>query len=107
PASRNRARAVATRARIVFTRLHDARVFELLGLVERVDAVEELRQIPVEHLDEAMRRVIGAVARDPAVLEMVGADFLRSLARADLAAAILGDRFLLLPHFHLVEARPQ
>ena len=39
--------------------------------------------------------------------EVVGADLLRALAGADLAAAILGDRVLLLAQLHLVEPRAQ
>ena len=44
---------------------------------------------------------------DAVFLEVVGADLLGALAGADLAAAILRDRFLLLVHLHLVEPRPQ
>src|SRR5436309_1046325 len=96
PAARSRARAAATCAWMVSTRLDDACVFQLFGLVERDDAVEQLREIPVEDLDQAVRGEVGAVIGDAAVLEMVGADLLRSLAGADLAAPIFRDRFLLL-----------
>ena len=48
------------------------------------DVVEQLRQIAVQHVDEAVGREIDPVIRDAVLLEVVGADFLRSLAGADL-----------------------
>ena len=71
------------------------------------DVVEQLRQIAVEHLGEAVRRVVDPVIGDSVLREVVGADLLGSLARADLAATILRNCFLLLAQFHLVEPRAQ
>ena len=64
-------------------------------------------EIAVEDFGHPVGREVDAVIGDPVLREVVGADLLGALARADLAAAILGDRVLLLAQLHLVEPRPQ
>src|SRR5579872_3127793 len=104
PASRSRRRAAATWSWMVL-KAHRRRVFQFFGLIEGDRLVEELREIAVEDFDEPVRREVDPVIRDAVLREVVGADFLRALARAHLAAAVLRDRFLLLAHLHLVQPR--
>ena len=54
-----------------------------------------------------MRGEIDTVIRNTALGEVVGTDLLRPFAGADLPAALLRDRLLLLAHLHLVETRAQ
>src|SRR6185503_3749720 len=68
------------------------------------------RPRPAPGCSRHRRRVLelfGLVVRDDVVAEVVGADLLGPLAGADLAAAILGDRVLLLAQLDLVEAGAQ
>ena len=83
------------------------RFLELLGVVERDDGIEDLGHVAFEHVLQLVRREVDAVIGDAALREIVGADLLGALAGADLAAAVLRDRVLLLAHLHLVEARAQ
>src|SRR5471030_868529 len=94
PAARSRSVAAAMYSR---RGLGDSgRVFQLFRLIEHADVVEQLDDVAVQDAFELVRREVDAVVRDAALRKVVGADFLRSLAGADLAAAILGDRFVLL-----------
>src|SRR4029077_16800553 len=107
PASRNCCRAVATRAwidlRSTRPSADSGRILELFGLIVSGHLVQYLHQIAVEHLGEAMGREIDPVIGDAVLREVVGPDLFRSLASADLAAAIFRDRFLLLAQLHLVQ----
>src|SRR5262249_22820784 len=109
PASRNRWRAAATCALIVMwpRASDDRRVFELFRLVVGDQLIDQLAEVAVEDLREAMSREVDAVIGDPVLRKIVGPDFFRSIAAADLAAPVLGDRLLLLAHFHLVEPRAE
>src|SRR5436190_23063351 len=121
PASRSLSLAAATYSRRVFTwwagragpflsvlpSRYRRCVFQLLGLEEHGDVVEELHEVAVEHALELVRGEVDPVIGDAALRKVVRPDFFGSFTGAHLAPAVLRDRFLLLPHLHLVEARAQ
>ena len=102
-------RALATRSR----ERHQAAVSPSVASLSFSDVkwrdggVDQLVEVAVERRVELVHREADAVVGDAVFLEVVGADLLGALAGADLRAAILGDRVLLLLHLHLVEARAQ
>src|SRR5262249_49217645 len=60
-----------------------------------------------QHLVELVQRQADAVIGDPPLGEIVGADALRAVARADLALALRGPRVGRLLALQLIEARAQ
>src|SRR5215831_7837708 len=60
-----------------------------------------------QHLLELVQRQADAVIGDPPLREIVGADALRAVARADLALALRGPRVGRLLALQLIEARAQ
>src|SRR5262249_29248860 len=105
PASRSCCRAVATRAWIDLTRssADSGRILELFGLIVSGHLIQQLHQIAIEDLGEAMGREVDPMIGDAVLREVVGPDLFRSLSGAHLAAAIFRDRFLLLAQLHLVQ----
>src|SRR5215218_9898348 len=75
----------------------------LVVLQRRRDVVELAREQLVEVVDGELDAVVG----DAALGEVVGADLLRPLARADLRAPVGGQLGLLLGELLLVEPRAQ
>src|SRR5262245_25733385 len=78
-------------------------VLQLLRLVVCGESVDELAEVAVQDLGQPVRREVDAVIGDAVLREIIGTDLLRTLARADLAAAIFGDRLLLFAQLHLVQ----
>src|SRR5690606_4643953 len=64
-------------------------------------------EVAVEQGVELVDREVDPVIGDTVLAEVVRADLLGTIARPDLAAALLRDGLLLPPQFHLVELRPQ
>src|SRR3954463_10241545 len=71
-------------------------VLESLGLIVGDDVVEQLGEVAVPHLDESVRGGVDPVIGNSVLREVIRPDLFRPLAGADLAAAVLGDRLLLL-----------
>src|SRR4051812_39999240 len=78
---------------------------ELAALLVGGQRVGEGVQPALEHRVEVVLRELDAVVGDAALAEVVGADLLRAVARADLRAAVGGELGRLLGHRALVEAR--
>src|SRR5439155_11331088 len=68
--------------------------FELLGLVMRDQRVDDVVDLAVHHAVELVKVQTDAVVGEPVLREVVGADFLAAVARADLRAALFGDLLL-------------
>src|SRR5579883_1985036 len=62
---------------------------ELLGLVLLIERADELFEMPVHDLIELVEREVDAMVGDAALREVVGADALGAVARADLELARL------------------
>src|SRR5438552_537509 len=109
PASVSRARASAIFSERDGSALMSdrGRFFQLLGVVEGGELIDQLAGIALEDVVQAVGREVDAVIGDAALREVIRADFLRALAGADLAAALLRHRLLLFADLHLVEARAQ
>src|SRR5439155_25720329 len=88
-------------------RLELNRLLDLLGLVVGDEAVDDLVELAVQDLLQAVDREADAVVGDAALLEVVRADLLAAVARSDLALALARDLLLLLRERHLVEPCPQ
>jgi hypothetical protein len=82
-------------------------VLQSIGLGARHELVDHRIDVALERVLQLMHREVDAVIGDAVLFEVVGADLLGSIAAADLAAALLRDRVLLLAHLDLVEARAQ
>jgi hypothetical protein len=71
-------------------------LFQPLRLKMCDQRVHEGAELAVHHFGQLMQRESDAVIGDAILRKIVGADFFRAVARLDLAAAIGGDRFVLL-----------
>src|SRR5207249_6965356 len=83
------------------------RLLELFRLVVGDETVDDLVELAVQDLLQAVDRQADAVIGDPALLEVVGPDLLAAVARAHLALPLAGDLLLLFLERHLVEPRPE
>src|SRR5439155_21304903 len=85
-------------------RLELNRLLDLLGLVVGGEAVDDLVDLAVQDLLQAVDREADAVVGDAALLEVVRADLLVSVARSELALEVARGLRVLLRERVLVEA---
>src|SRR4051794_39566821 len=98
--------ALSSASRTVMPELGGS-AFEPLAALEVPQRAGELVELAGEDGVEVVGRVLDAVIRHAPLREVVGADLLRPLARADLCAALGRLGRLLLGELLLVQARPE
>src|SRR5712692_11092176 len=94
------------RRRSILGRLRRPRL-QLLALVVDDERFDDVVEPAVHDTVQLMQGEADAVVGDAVLGEVVSADLLAAVARADLRAALLGNLLLLLLKFHLVEARAE